>query len=69
MLKMFHRRFVGQMRRRQQNHLLLSPTIPTLVGAHWVIDNLPSEIKELAEGMPESESLGSGAKQGVNDFR
>jgi Raf kinase inhibitor-like YbhB/YbcL family protein len=45
------------------------PDAPGRTWVHWVIYDLPSEIKELAEGMPKSESLGSGAKQGVNDFR
>jgi Raf kinase inhibitor-like YbhB/YbcL family protein len=36
---------------------------------HWVIYDLPSETKELAEAMAKTEALANGAKQGVNDFR
>jgi Raf kinase inhibitor-like YbhB/YbcL family protein len=35
---------------------------------HWVLFNLPSESKDLPEGVPTTGSLPSGAKQGKNDF-
>jgi Raf kinase inhibitor-like YbhB/YbcL family protein len=35
---------------------------------HWVLFNLPSDSKELAEGVPAKKVLASGAKQGGNDF-
>jgi Raf kinase inhibitor-like YbhB/YbcL family protein len=36
---------------------------------HWVIYDLPADTKELAEGVPTTEVLTNGAKQGTNDFR
>ena len=69
---MFHRRFVGRMRRRQQNHLLLiadDPDAPGGTWVHWVIYDLPADTKELPEAVAKTEALPSGAKQGVNDFR
>jgi Raf kinase inhibitor-like YbhB/YbcL family protein len=35
---------------------------------HWVLFNLPADTHELPEGVPASETLPSGAKQGKNDF-
>jgi hypothetical protein len=35
---------------------------------HWVLFNLPSDAKELAQNIPTEETLPNGAKQGVNDF-
>jgi Raf kinase inhibitor-like YbhB/YbcL family protein len=35
---------------------------------HWVLFNLPTQTRELEEGVPTSETLPSGAKQGKNDF-
>lgn len=45
------------------------PDAPAGTWVHWVIYDLPAEAKELAKGTPASESLVSGAKQGMNDFR
>jgi Raf kinase inhibitor-like YbhB/YbcL family protein len=45
---------------------------PDAVGGawvHWVIYDLPADTKELAEGVPTTETLPSRAKQGTNDFR
>jgi len=36
---------------------------------HWVLFNLPANVKELAEAVPPDKELSSGAKQGKNDFR
>ncbi len=36
---------------------------------HWVIYDLPADTKTLAEGVPATETLTKGAKQGTNDFR
>jgi Raf kinase inhibitor-like YbhB/YbcL family protein len=36
---------------------------------HWVIYDLPATTKELPEGIAAGETLDTGAKQGVNDFR
>lgn len=35
---------------------------------HWVLFNLPAQARELEEGVPTTETLGNGAKQGKNDF-
>jgi Raf kinase inhibitor-like YbhB/YbcL family protein len=35
---------------------------------HWVIFNLPGNLRELPEGVPAQETLANGAKQGKNDF-
>ena len=35
---------------------------------HWVLFNLPTQTRELEEGIPTTETLPSGAKQGKNDF-
>ena len=36
---------------------------------HWVLYDLPATTSELAEGVPQSQLLPDGAKQGLNDFR
>ncbi len=45
------------------------PDAPGGTWVHWVIYDLPSETKELAEALAKTEALANGAKQGVNDFR
>ena len=45
------------------------PDAPVGIWVHWVIFDLPGDTKELVEGIPTSETLAKGAKQGVNDFR
>src|SRR5206468_7176381 len=35
---------------------------------HWVAYNLPPDARELDEGVPATETLPNGAKQGKNDF-
>lgn len=45
------------------------PDAPVGTWVHWVLYDLPAEARELPEGMPPDETLGSGAKQGLTDFR
>ena len=45
------------------------PDAPAGVWVHWVLYNLPPATLELAEGLPTTESIPGGGKQGVNDFR
>jgi len=45
------------------------PDAPVGTWVHWVLYSLPIAISNLPEGVPASETLSSGAKQGTNDFR
>ncbi len=45
------------------------PDAPGGSWVHWVIYDLPAEIKELDAAVSKIESLTNGAKQGVNDYR
>jgi Raf kinase inhibitor-like YbhB/YbcL family protein len=45
------------------------PDAPGGVFTHWVLFNLPSDYRELPEGVPAQEQLTSGALQGKNDFK
>jgi Raf kinase inhibitor-like YbhB/YbcL family protein len=45
------------------------PDAPVGTWVHWVVYDLPADGKELAEGVPATEVLTNGAKQGTNDFR
>src|SRR4030067_1448688 len=45
------------------------PDAPMGTWVHWVLFNLPANIKELAEAVPADKELLSGAEQGRNDFR
>jgi len=45
------------------------PDAPAGTWVHWVIYDLPADAKELAEGVPTTEALTNGARQGTNDFR
>jgi Raf kinase inhibitor-like YbhB/YbcL family protein len=49
--------------------ILDDPDAPGGTWVHWVIYDLPSDAKELAEGIAKTETLRNGAKNGVNDFR
>jgi Raf kinase inhibitor-like YbhB/YbcL family protein len=42
---------------------------PGGVFTHWVIFDLPSDTVRLDENVPKMETLPSGAKQGINDFK
>ena len=44
------------------------PDAPMGTWVHWVLFNLPSDAKELAENIPSEETLPNGARQGVSDF-
>jgi Raf kinase inhibitor-like YbhB/YbcL family protein len=44
------------------------PDAPRGTWVHWVLFNLPGHTRELEEGVPATETLGNGAKQGKNDF-
>jgi Raf kinase inhibitor-like YbhB/YbcL family protein len=37
--------------------------------SHWVVFNIPSDVFELAEGLPTTATLDNGAVQGRNDFK
>lgn len=45
------------------------PDAPVGVWVHWVLYNLPAEIKSLPENVPSKKTLENGAAQGTNDFR
>jgi hypothetical protein len=44
------------------------PDAPRGTWVHWVLFNLPPQTRELKEGVPTTETLSNGAKQGKNDF-
>lgn len=44
------------------------PDAPMGTWVHWVLFNLPEDIKKLSENVPPLEVLTNGAKQGKNDF-
>ena len=44
------------------------PDAPMGTWVHWVIYDLPTETRELPEGMTPKEVIENGARQGVNDF-
>jgi Raf kinase inhibitor-like YbhB/YbcL family protein len=45
------------------------PDAPVGTWVHWVLYNLPSNTRELPEGVEKQEQIASGAMQGRNDFR
>jgi len=45
------------------------PDAPVGTWVHWVLYSLPGSVGELPEGLPPTETLPNGAKQGLNDFR
>jgi len=45
------------------------PDAPVGTWVHWVIYNLPANMKELPEEVEKQDRLSSGASQGRNDFR
>ena len=49
--------------------ILDDPDAPAGTWVHWVLYDLPAATGELAEGMPKSQYVAGGAKQGLNDFR
>lgn len=44
------------------------PDAPMGTWVHWVLYNLPPETRELAENLPDDETLADGTRQGVTDF-
>ena len=44
------------------------PDAPRATWVHWVLFNLPAQTRELEESVPTTATLGTGAKQGKNDF-
>ena len=44
------------------------PDAPTGTFVHWVLFNLPAETRELAENLPDNETLSNGVRQGITDF-
>ena len=45
------------------------PDAPVDTWVHWVVFNIPPTATELPEGVPTTETVLDGAKQGRNDFR
>lgn len=45
------------------------PDAPAGVWVHWVLYDLQPTVTELPEGVPTTETIPDGAKQGVNDFK
>ncbi len=48
--------------------ILADPDALAGTWVHWVLYDLPASSHELEEAIPNQETLGNGAKQGVNDF-
>jgi Raf kinase inhibitor-like YbhB/YbcL family protein len=44
------------------------PDAPSGTYVHWVLYNLPSDLRELTEDIPKTDTLENGARQGKNDF-
>jgi len=45
------------------------PDAPAGTWVHWVLYDLPPDVKELPENVPPQKELENGAKQGITDFR
>jgi Raf kinase inhibitor-like YbhB/YbcL family protein len=45
------------------------PDAPGGTWTHWVIYNIPAQVRELGEAVPKSDTLSNGALQGLNDFK
>lgn len=44
------------------------PDAPMGTWVHWVIFNIPGDLRELSEGIPTLDTLENGTRQGTNDF-
>jgi Raf kinase inhibitor-like YbhB/YbcL family protein len=44
------------------------PDAPGGTWTHWILFNLPPECRELAENLPDDETLPDDSRQGINDF-
>ena len=45
------------------------PDAPVGTWVHWVLYDLPATVTELPERVPATETISTGANQGVNDFK
>ncbi|MER3424119.1 MAG: YbhB/YbcL family Raf kinase inhibitor-like protein [Nitrospiraceae bacterium] len=45
------------------------PDAPRGTWVHWVVWNIPATVRSLEESVPRQESLATGAKQGMTDFK
>ncbi|MFI5398578.1 MAG: YbhB/YbcL family Raf kinase inhibitor-like protein [Candidatus Binatia bacterium] len=45
------------------------PDAPVGTWVHWVVYDLPANTSKLPEGVPTTDTLSGGGKQGINDFR
>ncbi len=45
------------------------PDAPVGIWWHWIIYNIPPDVKSLKEGIEKTETLANGASQGTNDFK
>lgn len=45
------------------------PDAPAGIWVHWVVFDLPAATRRLPEGVPQSESVPGGGRQGLNDFQ
>jgi Raf kinase inhibitor-like YbhB/YbcL family protein len=45
------------------------PDAPAGTWVHWVLFDVPPSTHDLAEGVPPTRTLASGARQGLNDFQ
>ncbi|MFQ5665063.1 MAG: YbhB/YbcL family Raf kinase inhibitor-like protein [Candidatus Binatia bacterium] len=45
------------------------PDAPMGTWVHWVLYDMPAEVTQLPQGVAPDETLASGGKHGVNDFR
>jgi Raf kinase inhibitor-like YbhB/YbcL family protein len=44
------------------------PDAPSGTWMHWILFNLPAECRELAENIPDDETLHDSTRQGINNF-
>ena len=54
-----------------QSFALISddPDAPVGTWVHWVAYDLPSSARQLPEGVPKTDAIAGGGRQGLNDFR
>lgn len=45
------------------------PDAPGGTFSHWIMYNIPPELKALPAAIPSNQSLSDGSRQGINDFR